>query len=65
MTDHDPCHGCPRLVTRPSLAPWCERGTYYGETGCVRHARAAPAVGAPVKTQIQTQNQTGRQRRRG
>ncbi|AFL76227.1 hypothetical protein [Thiocystis violascens] len=47
MTDRDPCHACPHLVTRPPLAPWCARNAHYGQVGCVRPARRvapAPAV---------------------
>lgn len=34
--DADPCFGCLQLVTRPRTAPWCLRGAFYGQVGCLR-----------------------------
>jgi hypothetical protein len=62
MTDRDPCHACPQLVVRPNMAPWCQRGAHYGQTGCLRNAQArmdARAPRDPPLTRAQRRSQHG------
>ncbi len=41
MTERgDPCSGCDQLEQRPRTAPWCRRGAFYGQVGCLRQSRA-------------------------
>ncbi|MEA3641850.1 MAG: hypothetical protein VBE63_18215 [Lamprobacter sp.] len=36
------CSGCSAWIIRPGYAPFCERGTYPHQIGCIKHQAKPP-----------------------